>query len=94
MVVTLRCHKHLMDNIIDKFGESVIISNVTENSFDATAKASVSGTFLSWVFQYAGEIVILSPEPARQMYKEMATKVIQGIDAGEDCKVSDRKWKL
>ena len=94
MLVTLRCHKHLIDNIIDKFGESVIISNITETSFDATAKASVSGTFLSWVFQYAGEMVILSPEPVRKMYREMAAKVIQGIDAGEDCSVEEIKWKL
>ena len=79
MEVTLRCHISLVDNIIDKFGESVQISNVTQDSFDATASASVSGTFLSWVFQYAGQMHILSPEPARRLYEEMLTSALGRI---------------
>lgn len=53
--VTLRCNADLIDNIIDKFGKDVTISNITADSFDAIAVVSVSKTFFGWVFQYAGE---------------------------------------
>ena len=69
--VTLRCKTDLIDNIIDKFGKDVTISNITTNSFDATAVVSVSRTFFSWVFQYAGEMTILSPDIVLEEYDDM-----------------------
>lgn len=72
--VTLQCQTALIDNIIDKFGKDAEISNITENTFDVTATVSVSVTFLSWVFQYAGEMIIKSPECVKNMYSEMLQK--------------------
>jgi len=69
--VTLRCTPDLVDHIIDKFGKQVKISNVKEDSFDATAHVSVSSTFLSWVFQYRGQIRIIGPESVQQQYLNM-----------------------
>ena len=63
-------------------------------AFDATASASVSGTFLSWVFQYAGQMHILSPEPARRLYEEMLTAALEGARPGAEAKVKERRWKL
>ncbi|QUA54652.1 helix-turn-helix transcriptional regulator [Aristaeella lactis] len=69
--VTLRCQTELIDNIIDKFGKDVQISNITKDTFDATSTVAVSVTFFGWVFQYSGKMIITSPECVRNQYYEM-----------------------
>ncbi|MDO5436364.1 MAG: WYL domain-containing protein [Clostridia bacterium] len=81
--VTLRCRTELMDNIIDKFGRDVRISNVTTTTFDATAPAAVSGTFLAWVFEYAGRMTVLAPESARKMYSDMLHSAMDDMTDGK-----------
>ena len=81
--VTMRCRTKLIDSVIDKFGRNVRITNVTEDTFDATATVEASVTFLGWVFQFAGEMIILSPEPVREMYSQMLTTASQEMAAGE-----------
>ena len=39
--VTLRCKHHMMENIIDYFGQDVVPRNITEDTFDVTV-ASIS----------------------------------------------------
>ena len=80
--VTLRCKPELIDNIIDKFGRDVQISNITARSFDATAVVSVSQTFLSWVFQYAGEMTIQSPEAVQEMYQDLLKNALHNTLTG------------
>ena len=92
--VTLRCDISLVDNIIDKFGKNVQISSVTQDTFDATATAAVSGTFLAWVFQYAGRMTILSPEPVRKMYAEMLSAAADDMRAGRLVHSRENNWKL
>ena len=92
--MTLRCDISLVDNVIDKFGRKVQISNVTPDSFDAAARVAVSGTFLAWVFQYAGRMTILSPEPVRKMYAEMLTAAVDDMQAGQLGQSRERNWKL
>ena len=92
--VTLRCRMGMMDQIIDKFGLDVRVSNVTPYTFDVTATVAVGGTFLSWVFQYAGSIVITGPESVREMYREMLDTARNDIRDGDFSVVSERVWKL
>ena len=44
-VVMLRCKNHLMDQMIDKFGETITVSNIQEDTFDITVPVHISGTF-------------------------------------------------
>lgn len=92
--VTLRCDISLVDNIIDKFGKKVTISSVTQDTFDVTATIAVSGTFLAWVFQYAGKMTILSPEPVREMYAEMLSAAADDMRTGKLDKSKENNWKL
>ncbi len=92
--VTLRCDISLVDNIIDKFGKKVTISSVTQDTFDVTATVAVSGTFLAWVFQYAGRMTILSPEPVREMYAEMLSAAADDMRAGRLDNLRESNWKL
>ncbi|MCQ2458477.1 MAG: WYL domain-containing protein [Clostridia bacterium] len=81
--VTLRCRKDLVDNIIDKFGRGVSITNVTATTFDVTVKAAVSGTFLAWVFEYAGRMTVLAPESVRSMYADRLRTAMDDMGLGK-----------
>ena len=81
--VTLRCKRHLMDQVIDKFGEGVTITNIHKETFDATVPVHISGTFYAWVAQFVGEMTITSPEHVRESYMEYLQEAIDDT-TGED----------
>lgn len=66
--VTLRCRHHMMENIIDAFGQDVTPENVTADTFDVTVDVSVSNTFFAWVLGFAGDMTIAGPVKAREEY--------------------------
>ena len=69
--VTLRCMPEIMDQVIDKFGESVNVTNVADNGvFDIAVEVSVSLTFFAWVFQFTGQMNIIQPENVIRKYAE------------------------
>ena len=92
--VTLRCRTRLIDNVIDKFGREVNITNITADTFDVTATVEVSVAFLGWLFQYVGEMIILSPEPVKEMYAEMLHTAISELSSGEFDQIGERTWNL
>ena len=94
MEVILRCHSDMVDNVIDRFGPSVSIFNVTPETFDVSLHVAVSGTFLSWLFQFAGSMFIVSPEPARQMYADMLTAALNDMQEGTFRMSESSKWIL
>jgi hypothetical protein len=92
--VSLRCRTKMIDNIIDKFGLGVEISDVTPDEFTATATVAVGGTFLAWVFQFTGDMFILGPECVRDLYSEMLQTAQFNMDTGCMSEVFENEWKL
>ena len=68
--VELKCANHLMKSIIDHFGEDVPTRKHTAGYFVATVDVSVSPTFFGWIFQFCGDIEILSPNAVKKQYCE------------------------
>lgn len=75
IVVELECMNPLMKYVIDRFGEDVDTRVSTSERFIARVLVCLSPTFYSWVFQFGGDIRILSPKKARREYVAM----IEGI---------------
>ena len=75
--VTLRFKPELMNQIVDQFGTGVRLSNQKKNSVDATVKVHLSPTFYGWLFQYVGEMTVVSPEYVWRQYME---KMETGMD--------------
>lgn len=78
--VTLRCRHHMMENIIDYFGQDVVPENVTEDTFDVTVTVSVSNTFFSWVLGYAGDMTIAGPEKVKDAYIELLRREVDATE--------------
>ena len=66
--VTLRCRPHLLDNVIDQFGEHLKISRIRDHSIDVTVNVRLAPTFYGWLFTYVGEMTVVAPDDIREAY--------------------------
>lgn len=87
--VTLRCTYAMADPIIDRFGQDVIIRDVSAEvnvgvgnadfgagSFEVTVKVAVSPVFLTWVMNFGGEMKIVSPAHVVEQQIALARKTL------------------
>ncbi len=75
--VTLRCRHHMMENILDYFGQDVVPENVTADTFDVTVDVSVSNPFFAWVLGYAGDMKIAGPEKVMEEYRNLLQRSLE-----------------
>lgn len=74
--VQLECRAYLMKYIIDRFGEDVKTRRISNDLFAAEVEVALSPTFYGWVFQFGGDVKILSPQKAADEMAEMAESFI------------------
>lgn len=72
--VQLLCENRLMNYVIDRFGDGARTAIVDKEHFVAEVKISVSQTFFAWVFQFSGDVQIISPDKVIEQYKDMLRK--------------------
>ncbi len=69
-MVVLRCRPHLMNQIVDQFGTKPDILRKDDKSLDVRVTVHLSPTFYGWLFQYAGEMKVVSPGNVCEQYAE------------------------
>jgi predicted DNA-binding transcriptional regulator YafY len=74
--VVLEFRRGLIGAVYDKFGESTRMIPVGEDQCIATVKVRISPVFWGWMFQFAGEMKLLSPEHVVLEYRRQAQKVL------------------
>lgn len=62
---------------LNENGEKVRIIRTGEHRCVAAVKGQESPTFWGWMFQFAGDMKILTPEDMVEKYKERARKIIE-----------------
>ena len=73
--VVLEFADALIGVVFDKFGENTPMMRVGESKCVATVKVRVSPTFWGWLFQFAGEMRVLSPQWVIDGYRKQAEKM-------------------
>ena len=73
--VVLKCRKSLAHIIFDRFGTEVSVRPVDGEYFEVTVKVIASRPFFSWIFQFGGEVNIVSPASVIAEYKELIDNV-------------------
>ena len=73
--VELKCANYLMKSVIDRFGEDVQTRKHTSGCFVAIVEVSVSPTFFGWIFQFCGDIEILTPSEVKKQYCEKVQNI-------------------
>ena len=75
--VTLSCEYSVMNKVIDRFGEDIVIQpGEDEDHFCVTEPVTACSTFYSWVFNYGGKIKIVAPEKVKQEFHELIQKFL------------------
>lgn len=75
--VTLRCANDLAGVIIDRFGQDVTFTNITNGHFDTRVRVFVSPVFLTWIMNFGDKISIVSPDSVRNDFIELAHKALE-----------------
>ena len=73
--VVLEFSDKLIGVVFDKVGENTPMLRVGEEKCVATVKVRISPTFWGWLFQFAGEMRVLSPQWVMDGYREQAAKL-------------------
>lgn len=75
--IVIEFKDNLIGVVFDKFGEDTKMMRCGPDKCVATVKVQVSPVFWGWMFQFAGEMRLLSPEKLAEEYKARA-KMITG----------------
>ena len=70
--VVLEFDAKLIGVVYDKFGEDTKMIRSSENRCIATVKVQISPVFWGWLFQFAGQMKVLSPDTVIADYKKHA----------------------
>ena len=65
----------MIDDIYDKFGESVIVQSADKDRFRCAVTVQVSSTFYGWVAGSCGKVRINSPEKVIKEFKDFIEKI-------------------
>ena len=77
-IVHFRAQNHLAAAMFDRFGAD-LNTYCKGDYFEFYAPVQVSVRFFGWVFGFAGELEILSPENVVFQYKEQINNVLKGV---------------
>ncbi len=68
--IDLRCKSGLLEQVLDRFGESIFIRDGGEGHFVFTVSAQVSEGLIGWLLQFGDGIEVLSPADLRNQMGE------------------------
>lgn len=80
--IDLRCRVDLLEQVVDRFGESIFIRDGGEGYFTFTVTAQVSEGLISWLLQYGDGMEVLSPPDLRRRMGEKAAALHRMYGAG------------
>lgn len=75
--VTLECDKSMTDVVTDKFGENIVMEEVSDTKFRVKVRLQVSPTFFGWCATAGGKIKIKFPARVREAYYEHLKKCME-----------------
>ena len=76
--VRLRCHNAMVNVILDRFGQEVMLIPDGEDHFALTVDAVVSPQFYGWLFGLGRGVELTAPEWAVGEYRNMLKEALSG----------------
>ena len=77
--VRLRCHNAMVNVILDRFGQEVMLIPDGEDHFALTVDAVVSPQFYGWLFGLTPQVTLTAPAWAVEEYRGMLEKAGEGL---------------
>ena len=83
--VKLKCHKSLVDTILDRYGMDVPISILDEEHFSVTVAVDVNAEFIGWLVSLEKRVEVLEPKNVRnKICRSCGTPIVTHADVKED----------
>ena len=73
--VVLQFEQSLIGATYEKFDESTLMIRVNDSLLVATIKVQISPVLWGWLFQFAGQMKIISPDGAIKLFQEHLSKL-------------------
>ncbi len=73
--IELKCSKDMLEQVLDRFGENIFISKLTEKTFNFTYSAAVSDALVTWIINFGDKIEAVKPKSLRNMIKDRITSI-------------------
>lgn len=74
--VCLKCSRGTLEQIVDRFGDGIFVTNVTDTHFEINVECAVSHGLVSWLAGFSDDIEVISPINLREMMKERSQKIL------------------
>lgn len=75
--VVLEFNEKLIGVVHDKFGENTKMIRTAPGKCVASVQVQIAPTFWGWLFQFVGEMRIISPDPLMEEYKKRAKEAYE-----------------
>ena len=75
--VTLRCHKSVVDAIMDRFGMEIPWTIIDEDSFELTVPIVLNANFFGWLLSMEGLVRIVSPEQLTHRFSMLCSDALR-----------------
>lgn len=75
--IKLRCSNKMLEQVTDRFGDKIFITNVSDETFDFSAKAAISEGLVTWIMNYGDNIEVIKPDDLRQKIIDRAKKILK-----------------
>ena len=73
--LVLEFDRSLIGAVYDRFGENTKMMSTSANKCIASVKVQVSPVFWGWLFQFAGQMQILSPAHLIEEYRSRCRQI-------------------
>ena len=74
--VKLWCKRDISEQVLDRFGENIFITDVTEEGFKFKVDAVLSDALVTWIINYGDKLKVESPTVLKDMVKKRAREVL------------------
>ena len=74
--VKLWCKRDITEQVLDRFGENIFITDVTEEGFKFKVDAVLSDALVTWIINYGDKLKVESPTVLKDMVKKRAREVL------------------
>ncbi len=74
--VEMRCSKDILEQVVDRFTDSIFIRNITDTHFEFSVEAAVSDGLIRWAVSYGEKITVLKPDVLREQIRQRAESLL------------------
>lgn len=84
--ILIRCQNELLNEVVDRFGDTTPVKRDGDSQFIALINAAVSDGLVNWVCQFAGRIEVLEPVELRARITQKFRDALHLYGEGGDVK--------